>query len=211
MYSPDGLTIGWYGRGNATAVPRRDSGHTRLLDTRRTLTLCVSCCPDLAQSSVSVTLRSRHCGKYRTSTRHGMPIRVTGSTHHVQPIMGPRFWRPATRSSWIPPVPEDRLAPDLRKTNPAAATLRGFLFARAGQTGRVARRRSGIQRMAWRTKGDGTPRGAVWLPFTVRDRTPVRSTSARRAQRLPMKVLLDQSRKCASHHAKDDGATQALP
>jgi hypothetical protein len=39
-------------------------------------------------------------------------------------------------------------------------------------------------------KGDGTPRGAVSLPFLAHNRTPVRSISARVvAQRLPMKVL----------------------
>jgi len=48
-------------------------------------------------------------------------------------------------------------------------------------------------------KDDGTPRGAVLLPFPVRDRTPVRSISARVvAQRLPMKVLIVESRKHAT-------------
>jgi hypothetical protein len=49
--------------------------------------------------------------------------------------------------------------------------------------------------LSWRTKGDGTPKGAVLLPFLVRDRTPVRPISARVvAQRLPLKVLVLGSR-----------------
>lgn len=150
------------------------------------LTRHVNCCCGGTQNPFLVTSCSRVRGEYRPALRASRDA-------FAADISG--FWCSAIRSSWIPPVPETRRAPDLSAQDPAAAKPRGLVFCDS-------------------TKGDGTPKGAVMLPFLVRDRTPVRPTSACvAALRLPVKVQVLSSRKHAMEcnggwHAAD-GVTMA--
>ncbi|MDW2979983.1 hypothetical protein [Rhodanobacter sp. KK11] len=97
------------------------------------------------------------------------------------------FWRSAIRSSWIPPVPETAGRQIYPHEAPRLQTAAGLRIC-------------GTCRFFHGTKDDGTPKGAVLLPFPVRDRTPVRPISARVvAQRLPVKVLdFSQQETCQS-------------
>ncbi|WP_218156372.1 hypothetical protein [Dyella sp. OK004] len=61
------------------------------------MTHSVISCPDPAQISVLVTQYSRSAGDYQPYDEAALAACAT--VHYG-------FWRPATRSSWIPPVPE---------------------------------------------------------------------------------------------------------
>jgi hypothetical protein len=132
------------------------------------LTSSVSCCRDSTQSPVSVTQLSRVGGehqpkfyRFKSASRLNL-FTVSGARQHGHPGF-PLFLRPPGVRS-ICTRPRGRKAAGPR------------LFRR-------------LAAPAQATKGDGTPRGAVMLPFLVHNRTPVRSISARvPAQRLPMKV-----------------------
>jgi hypothetical protein len=80
---------------NGHAISVMDITFTLAMD--HGMTLRVSRCRELAQTGVLVTSRSRCRGKYPTPD--GRQITAASKL-----FFG--FWRPATRSSWIPPVPE---------------------------------------------------------------------------------------------------------
>ena len=164
-------------REDASPVPMCDIHHNRFAARIARLTLHVICCRGPAQNPFSVTLCSRLLGEYRPVLRDSVRcLRQQDSG----------FWRSAIRSSWIPPVPETAGRQIYQHKAPRPPAAGPCLLGFGGS--------------ADRAKDDGTPRGAVLLPFPVRNRTPVRSISARVvAQRLPVKVLMVISREHASY------------
>src|SRR6185437_15221701 len=105
------------------------------------------------------------------------------------------FWRPAIRSSWIPPVPETA-GRQISTTKPPHCG--GFVLSAEAILPcdhPWSRKSTGGHLWPYRAKNDGAPRGAVLLPFTARDQAPVLPIPACvPAPPLPMKVRKGSSR-----------------